>query len=214
MFVAADEAKAMLDSTQPSELPPAGWYPDPDGSGLRWWDGERWDRRLRVPSSPDEEQRADGGTGDPYRHRKIQEQLDWDLARSKILSAAPVTPPKQPSTTGAKILAWIALLAVVGVVASVAGIGGRSSSPVTVVGHSCTPNGDGSVHVQGRLKNTSNSSKATIVEFTLTLWGGQTETSRPFGGYAVPGGQTSLVGEDLNVPPGAEWVDCSVKVAG
>lgn len=23
-------------------LPPAGWYPDPEGQGLRWWNGRCW----------------------------------------------------------------------------------------------------------------------------------------------------------------------------
>jgi hypothetical protein len=23
-------------------LPPADWYPDPSGAGLRWWDGAQW----------------------------------------------------------------------------------------------------------------------------------------------------------------------------
>ncbi|HEU0256418.1 MAG TPA: DUF805 domain-containing protein [Microbacteriaceae bacterium] len=31
-------------------LPPAGWYPDPQGPGSRWWDGEHWtDQYLRQP---------------------------------------------------------------------------------------------------------------------------------------------------------------------
>lgn len=32
----------MAESVQRPEMPPAGWYPDPEGSGLRWWDGAGW----------------------------------------------------------------------------------------------------------------------------------------------------------------------------
>ena len=40
--------------------PPAGWFPDPDGRGLRWWDGERWTEHLAglQPAPP-----RSGGAG-------------------------------------------------------------------------------------------------------------------------------------------------------
>jgi hypothetical protein len=35
-------------------LPPPGWYQDPSGPGLRWWDGTRWTEhhQAAVPLLP------------------------------------------------------------------------------------------------------------------------------------------------------------------
>lgn len=34
----------------PTQLPPAGWYDDPEGAGLRWWDGQQWTPHKRLES--------------------------------------------------------------------------------------------------------------------------------------------------------------------
>jgi hypothetical protein len=114
---------------------------------------------------------------------------------------------------GAKVLLVIVVLVLVGGILKIGGCS-VSSSDVAVVSHRCIPNGDGSVHVQGQLRNDGSHDETAVIEFTLTLYGGQTESSKPFGGYSVPAGEMSLVGEDLNVPPGSEWVDCNVEVLG
>ena len=40
----------MTDEIPPPQLPPAGWYPDPEGSGQqRFWDGANWSDQLAPP---------------------------------------------------------------------------------------------------------------------------------------------------------------------
>lgn len=35
-----------------SQAPPAGWYQDPGGSGLRYWDGSQWTQHVRSQDQP------------------------------------------------------------------------------------------------------------------------------------------------------------------
>lgn len=56
----------MASSAPPPQQPPAGWYPDPNGSGLRWWDGEQWTESVSDPQPPAESQPPPGrGEDDP-----------------------------------------------------------------------------------------------------------------------------------------------------
>ena len=50
-------------------LPPAGWFPDPGGSGrLRWWDGDRWSEHTR------EDLAAATAASDLTRDRVLREE--------------------------------------------------------------------------------------------------------------------------------------------
>jgi Protein of unknown function (DUF2510) len=46
------------DTTPTPELPPAGWYRNPEGAGMRYWDGQQWsghyadDRGQVLPVPP------------------------------------------------------------------------------------------------------------------------------------------------------------------
>lgn len=48
------------DNPAAPQLPAPGWYPDPAGAGLRWWDGEGWTERVGGPPSPAESQPPPG----------------------------------------------------------------------------------------------------------------------------------------------------------
>lgn len=48
---------------------PAGWYDDPSGEGLRWWDGEQWTEHVHTAESAAAATAADAdeGEGKPPR---------------------------------------------------------------------------------------------------------------------------------------------------
>lgn len=43
---------------------PAGWYDDPSGQGLRWWDGEAWTEHVHTAESAAAATGAGAGAGD------------------------------------------------------------------------------------------------------------------------------------------------------
>jgi hypothetical protein len=42
---------------------PAGWYDDPSGDGLRWWDGEQWTEHVHTAESAAAAAGDTGGSG-------------------------------------------------------------------------------------------------------------------------------------------------------
>lgn len=42
---------------------PAGWYDDPSGEGLRWWDGERWTEHVHTAESAAAATGGESGAG-------------------------------------------------------------------------------------------------------------------------------------------------------
>lgn len=51
---------------------PAGWYDDPSGNGLRWWDGEQWTEHVHTAESA---AAASGETGSGSREGKPPRDL-------------------------------------------------------------------------------------------------------------------------------------------
>ena len=89
-----------------AEMPPAGWYNDPEGDGLRWWDGSQWTehRRLQSPAS-------------------IADRLE------EREGAVPVVPMPHPEPSkGAKIALVVLAILGIGLIGNIFGLGSSSSS--------------------------------------------------------------------------------------
>jgi len=69
----------MSTSETPGGSIPAGWYDDPSGDGLRWWDGERWTEHVHTAESAAAASGATGGgskEGKPPRDLvKLRERI-------------------------------------------------------------------------------------------------------------------------------------------
>lgn len=62
------------------QAPPPGWYPDPGGVGLRWWDGTRWTHHVSGRPSPAGEAAGDGGDeGAKKAHARGWRRPNWLL---------------------------------------------------------------------------------------------------------------------------------------
>jgi hypothetical protein len=54
---------------------PAGWYDDPSGSGLRWWDGEQWTEHVHTAESAAAAAGTTDGAGSGSREGKPPRDL-------------------------------------------------------------------------------------------------------------------------------------------
>jgi hypothetical protein len=95
--------------TEPTDLPAAGWYPDPSGApGLRWWNGLTWSDAVHPPQP---ESRLVASTPPTAPTASA-----WS---SLAPPGEPVPAPPEPSSTRSRTLALIAgiCIAAVGAVA-------------------------------------------------------------------------------------------------
>jgi hypothetical protein len=57
----------------PPQSPPAGWYSDPEGAGVRWWDGERWTEHTHSEAPSDDSSFSDA--------RPVQSQGNYEFEK-------------------------------------------------------------------------------------------------------------------------------------
>jgi hypothetical protein len=76
---------AVVEGRPPSRTPDPGWYADPGGQGLRWWDGTAWTEHVRADDSTADPTAASG------RYPLRYELLDrWPLLLGAAVAIAAV----------------------------------------------------------------------------------------------------------------------------
>ena len=73
-------------STPPAAGPPEGWYQDPQGTGLRWWDGSTWTEHTHEAAP------AEGTTAE------AAPQQDPDFGLTMGVDEEEQSAPAQPET--------------------------------------------------------------------------------------------------------------------
>jgi hypothetical protein len=63
---------------------PAGWYDDPSGAGLRWWDGEQWTEHVHTAESAAAAAGTTDGSGSGSGSREGKPPRDLVKLRERI----------------------------------------------------------------------------------------------------------------------------------
>ena len=95
-----------------NELPPAGWYPNPDGSGgVRWWSGVGWTEYSRAGAAAPDQTQSEPPVVEPQPVQDLTEPAppDQDLtqqlaqpdqAQTQQLTGPTTVMPEAPQTWG------------------------------------------------------------------------------------------------------------------
>jgi hypothetical protein len=132
-----------------SQLPPAGWYPDPQGAGLRWWDGGRWSDHVEAgPVATASNPESDGRPAPTARPVEGKSATGMDTSQSERQG------PLSPLKTLLGLLGFAAfLLGCIAVVAVVVTLvfhpGSGASEPAPTGSQSTTERPAGGYDAQG-----------------------------------------------------------------
>lgn len=91
----------------------AGWYPDPDGSGIRYWDGTEWSQALQYPAlAPNvfAETEADAQAADIARYERMSGVLWIVIGVIQVLSVVLIIAGVWNIVAGVKRLSMVPVI--------------------------------------------------------------------------------------------------------
>jgi len=108
----------------PQLAPEAGWYQDPHGPGLRWWDGASWTDHVHAEAPPEPLAREAWAASPADRTTADTSDADALMAMygARRVSSAD---PDEPNYNGYKVLIAILALALLAIVVGLLLISGR-----------------------------------------------------------------------------------------
>ena len=127
-----------MSSEPPETNPAAGWYEDPNGPGLRWWDGSEWTEHTlaEAPEPPVADEAEPAPEREPEASSSGDGTPDAD-ALMAMYGARPVgirREREEPSHRGYQVLLGLLLFGLIAIVAGLLIVGGGSDDDGVTLG--------------------------------------------------------------------------------